>query len=400
MRRRAGLTSAFVSLALLALAPFHVRYSQELRPYSLGLLLLCLSLLCLDRFLERPNLARLASLYLVSLATAYTLYLAAVALAVAGAATVVEDSFSAAGGRRHAARAFLRWSPVWIAALWLGYLPWWPVVMDLARRAPVTAAPPISFDRFARQLSFFAFAPYEGFGLGVPGVLYLALVAAGLWMTLRQKGLRFLIVWALGGFAAIEGLSHLHPHYDAARHLIPAAIALCPLAALPLATLLEKRRWRLVGAISIAAVLVLNARSLLVYFRQGRSDWRVLAETMRREANSSEKIFSENQWTQLCLGFYLRAKESRSPDRPPDWPVWNLDGEIARLTWSWVPGTRAWLVLAGGPRYERLRRWADTFPCFPVPPAEGAMVCRLEPALRDRAFERAPPEPVGRPVAR
>ncbi len=50
LARRAGETAGLVGAALLAFSPYHVRYSQELRPYALGLLLLTASLLLLDRF--------------------------------------------------------------------------------------------------------------------------------------------------------------------------------------------------------------------------------------------------------------------------------------------------------------------------------------------------------------
>ena len=40
LARRAGETAGLVGAALLAFSPYHVRYSQELRPYALGLLLL------------------------------------------------------------------------------------------------------------------------------------------------------------------------------------------------------------------------------------------------------------------------------------------------------------------------------------------------------------------------
>src|SRR6266542_3893222 len=45
--RRAGRICGWAAAGLLALAPYDVRYSQELRPYSLGLFLLVASLLAL-----------------------------------------------------------------------------------------------------------------------------------------------------------------------------------------------------------------------------------------------------------------------------------------------------------------------------------------------------------------
>src|SRR6185369_1828361 len=83
MARRAGRGAGMLAGAFLALAPFHVRYSQEFRPYSLGVFLVLLSLVLLDRFLERPGAARLAALYFGCLAAMYALYLGALVLAVA-----------------------------------------------------------------------------------------------------------------------------------------------------------------------------------------------------------------------------------------------------------------------------------------------------------------------------
>ena len=69
-------------MLLLALAPFHVRYSQEFRPYSLGAFALCLTLLLLDLYLERPSLGRFVAVFVGCLVTMYALYLAAVVLAL------------------------------------------------------------------------------------------------------------------------------------------------------------------------------------------------------------------------------------------------------------------------------------------------------------------------------
>jgi hypothetical protein len=77
--------------------------------------------------------------------------------------------------------------------------------------------------------------------------------------------------------------------------------------------------------------------------------------------------------------FHVRYSQRRE--------VLNLEGEIVRLTWSWRPGERSWLVLAGEPRHPELRRWAAIFPSFPFPKAEGADLRRLDPALRERALE-------------
>ena len=385
-RRTERAAAGWMAAILLAFAPFHVRYSQEFRPYSLGLFLLVLSLLLLDRYLEKPRLFRLVALWFSCLATAYALYLAALVLGIVAAALLAEDAFSADVGRRQAARRFLLGSPVFLALLFVAYLPWLPVALEAARRPPMAEPAATSWGRWSRILSFFAFAPDDGQPLGRKGPLDLVLVAIGGLIALRRPRLRFLVVWSIGGILAIEILGRLHPHYDTSKHFLPAGLAFPLLAALPLAALAARPRGRPVAALLLAAVLFLDLRSLAVYFREGRADWRPLAEFLRRESPASERVFTENQYSQLCVAFYLVGPTWLSDGGKHGREVLNLDGEVVRLTWSWRPGERAWLVLAGEPRNAELRRWAAMFPSLPFPQSEGADLRRLDPELRERAF--------------
>jgi len=384
--RRAGRAAGWTAALLLAFAPFHVRYSQELRPYSLGLMLLALSLLFLDRYLERPGAGRLAALWLACLATAYALYLAAVVLAIAAAAMLAEDSFSADPERRRAGRRFLVGSPAFIAALFVAYLPWWPYALEATRRAPMSSATPASWERWDRILSFFAFAPIDGHLLGRKGPFFLLLVIAGAALAWKKPGSRFLVAWAIGGLAVIDVLGHFHPHYDVSRRYLPAGVAFPILAALPVAALASKPRLRPLAATLLFAVLLFDLRSLAFYFREGRADWRTLTDYLRREAPPDERVFTENQYSQLCTAYYLVGPRWMFEGGKRGREVLNLDGEIVRLTWSWRPGVRAWLVFAGEPRYPPLRRWAAGFPRLSFPKAEDSVLVRLEPQLRDRAL--------------
>jgi hypothetical protein len=388
LRRRGGPAAGLTAACLLAFSPFHVRYSQELRPYSLALLLLCLSLVALERLLERQTVLRLASLYLAALATAYTLYLAALVLGIAGFALLLEDARAPDSARRRAARRCLAGSPVFGLALWIGYLPWWPVLVAASRRPPAAPVAPLTWARADRILSFFAFAPDDGYRLGGGGLLFLGLVAAGAGIAYRRRGLRFLAAWAGGGLLLIEALGRLHPHYDFSRRFLPAGLALPALAALPVAALVGSRVTRMIGAIVLAAVLVLDFAGLRTYFRQGRADWRPLAGYLRREAAPDERVFTENQYSQLCVAFYLVGPqwlfEATAGGRPSR-SVVNVEGRIGRLEAAWRPGRRAWLVLAGEPAAEALRRWASVFPALSFPQSERAVLRRLDPALREAA---------------
>jgi hypothetical protein len=383
--RRIGAAAGLVAACLLALAPFHVRYSQEFRPYSVGVFFVVASLLALDRFLERPSWIRLAALFLACLATVYGLYVAAVVLALAGAAMIVEDCFAEDRLRRRNARRFLVASPAFLLALWLAYLPWWPVLMDAMHRPPPVRAEPLTPHRIDKTLSFFAFASLEGDPLGWKGALYWALAVTGLIASARRPRARFLAVWAIAAFAALEVLGQLHPHWYATRRFLPAGVIVPALAALPLASLLRRPVTRIPAAVLLTGVLILEARGLERYFREGRCDWRTLANFVRTHAAPTERVFTENQYSQLCLAFYLSGPTwlyQVGHGQRPAWDLPNLEGEIVRLNWSWKPGTRAWLVLAGEPRHPELRGWAQQFPAFAFPRAEGAILHRLDPELR------------------
>jgi 4-amino-4-deoxy-L-arabinose transferase-like glycosyltransferase len=383
--RRAGKVAGLLTALLLAAAPFHVRYSQEFRPYALGVFLLCLSLLCLDLFLERPGVLRLLALYFACLATAYALYLAAAVLGLAAAAMLAEDSFTPDSARRRAARRFLAWSPPFLLLLFLAYLPWLPVVIEAGRRAPMAPTPLLTFERFARILSFFAFSAADGHAPRLSDAFFLLLALGGATVAFRAPRLRFLPVWAVGGFAALECLGQLHPHFDTPNRFLPVGAAIPALAAVFLSGLARRKNGPAIATTILVLVLAFDCRSLGAYFRDGRADWRPLGRFLRGQPRQ-ERIFTENQYSELCVAFYVEGPEWLSRGGRLGRDVWNLDGEIVRLTWSWKPGTTAWLVLAGEPVHEPLRRWAAAFPSTPFPTAEGAVLHRLDPAFRDAVF--------------
>jgi len=390
--RRAGRAAGIACAILLAAAPFHVRYSQEFRPYALSLLLLSAALLSLDRFLERSSVPRMIVLFVACLGTAYSLYFAGVVLALAAAAMVAEDALSEDPARRRNARRFLLGSPVFCGALYLAYLPWLPVVLESGRRPPMAAAAPFTLARLDRTLSFFLFATEGDQPLGIPGTLYLALAVVGLVIAIRRPGLRFLAVWSLGGFAAIEIIGQIHPHYDFVRRFLPAGLALIPLAALTLALLLRSTPARVAGAAAIAGILLFDARSLSRYFRDGRADWRPLAAYLKARP-PEERVFTENQYSQLCTAFYVVGEDWLYDGGKSGRQIPNLDGEVVRLTYSWAPGTTAWLVLAGEPQHPELREWARQFLRIPFPASENAVLVKLDPALRERALAGPLPPP-------
>jgi hypothetical protein len=250
---------------------------------------------------------------------------------------LADDSFSADSGRRRAARRFLMWSPLFLAALFVAYLPWWPYVLEATRRAPMAAPATASWQRWNRILSFFAFAPIDGHLLGRKGPFFLLLVIAGAVLAWKRRGSRFLVAWGVGGLVVIDLLGQLHPHYDVSRRYPPAGLAFPALAALPIAALASKPRLRALAVIALAAVLAFDLRSLAIYFREGRADWRTLADYLRRESPPQERVFTENPYSQLCVAYYLVGPRWLFERGRGGREVLNLDREIVRLTWSWRP---------------------------------------------------------------
>lgn len=391
--RRAGRTAGLIAASLLAVAPFHVRYSQELRPYSLELLLLCLSVLCLDRYLESPAPTRLVLLFAASLATIYTAYIPQILLGFVGLAVLIEDSLDSVPGRRAAARRALVFSPLFILALWLAYLPWWPVQLEAAsRRLPIPAADPLSWSRVGRILAFFATSSDGSDPFRAGDALFLGLALIGTLFAICHRRLRFLPVWAFGGLGLVEILWRIHPHWDVARIFLPAGISLCALAALAIAELASRGSLsRLAGAFLLVGVLLINLHGTRVYFQNGHADWRPLARFLR-ERPPQEWVFTENAYTSLCLAFYVVGPDSAYHEHKIGRPVRSLDGEALRLTYSWPPGTTTWVVTGPGDNHPDLRDWLKQFPSTPYPSAEGCVLYRLDPAARQEAFEgvRAP----------
>jgi hypothetical protein len=379
IRRRGGDAMGLSAALLLAVAPYHVRYSQEVRPYALGLLLLCCAVLALEAYLAAGRSRDLLLLYLCCLATLYTLYLAAVVLALAAAALLIEDAFDEDTARRIRARRFLARSPLFIGALALGYLPWLPTFLKALRQPAMSTAPAWSVHRVARLVSYFGFAPRDAHPWGASDLFFGALLVGGLLIALRRPRLRFLIVWGIGGSVFLEVLEHRHPTYDSIFHWLPSGLGLTALAGVALGWILKSRVWLGVKLALAALFFSVALHSLSLYFRQGRSDWRPMALFLARTP-SAERIFVENQYTQLCLGHYIVGPDWLCCKRAGQREIVNLDGDLARLMAAWDRTRSAWLVLAAGPRSEVLRSWASSFPSIAFPTAEGdggGIVCHL-----------------------
>ncbi|MFY9551661.1 MAG: glycosyltransferase family 39 protein [Thermoanaerobaculia bacterium] len=372
--RRAGPRVGVAAATFLAFAPYHVHYSQEVRPYSLGMLLTTSTLLFIDRYLDKPGWRRLLLVVCGSIAAAYTMFLAALTLLIAGATLVLEDALLAAEPRRRAARRLLIWSPAFALAVGVAYIPWWPMLWRAIHAPAISAPPALSFRRVGRVFSYFGFGFHDWYPLGAAGAFFIALVLLGSVLAVAKYRLRFLLAWAVIGIAAVEAMEHRHGVYDAIFHLVPAGIALTGLAALPAGWLAERRHGSWLAATLVAVVLYLDARGLAFYFERGRPDWRPVAQFLRRQPEG-ERILAAGAGIQLCLGYYANGPDWLCCPRPGQRSIVDIGYDASGLWTSWKPSNGAWLVtpVSGKPTLEPL--FADV-PSVVFPTADGGVVVR------------------------
>jgi hypothetical protein len=110
-----------------------------------------------------------------------------------------------------------------------------------------------------------------------------------------------------------------------------------------------------------------------------------------RQRPGSEVIFTNNAYTELCLGFYVVGPQflyRRGHTTPRVVP---LEENALPIAWVWKPGTIAWLVIGGGgSQYPEWQEWSRIFPGTTFPRAEGAILRRLDPSLWGRMTETLP----------
>lgn len=363
--RRSDRRTGWIAAALLAISPYHVRYSQEIRPYALALLLVCVDLWILDHYLEHASRRRLAAFLILSVATAYTSYIAALIVLIASAGILLSD-FARSEIRRRNVFSFLRNAPVLVVGFGAAFLPWWPVLLAAFRAPGLSAPPPIRWERAARIASFFGFGDRDWQPLGLAGMIFVGVVVTGTVLAARDARLRFLLAWGFGGILVMEVLEQRHPVYDSVFHELPAGMALTGLAAVSLSWVWG--RARIPAAILFAVVVALELRGVGRYFADGRPDWRPLAAYLRRTP-SAEPILAGSQYTQLCVGFYVNGPDWLNHPDVSSRPISVADDRDGGAAWD--RSRNAWLVESGGGDPSVWPSWSRGFPTLVFPDAEG-----------------------------
>ncbi len=350
-----------VVVALLAASsPFHVRYSQEIRPYSLSLLLVVVALRAFDRLLDAPAPARdrraWATVTLASVGVVYASHLAALFLVAIAAVWVIVRRFSSSEQEAAIPHGLAARLGTVTAVVALASLPLWPDAGALLDRPPAAPARSWTLALLGARWQALTVAGREGVALGAGGLLHLLLALVGVGVAARRGVGRRWLIAAFVGTVGIELALLASDHWTNARYGIygwPFLILLSGVGVDQVAAVVARRAGRRAGALA-AIIVVLGAlagqlRGLYEYYEEGRPRWDRVAGLVDEVAASGAPLLASNEWTRISLAYYLEGKRRmvRSVDGDP------TAVETTAKAHGCVP-----LTIAGYPQHPLLERFA------------------------------------------
>ncbi len=403
--RRLGRAAGVAAGLFAAVLPFAVRYSQELRPYPYLLFFAAAALAAVDRVVERPGRGSTALLAAVLLLGLYAHDLFVLVLAPAGL-PLLEMALARDPGRRRAGRRALRDLALAGGVALAGFLPWITTLLGIARLPPAGFVRPWTWRLVAERWEFLTVGGVEGDLLTWAGLLALGLAALGL-AALAAGGAgantgndtggpgapeapraaaRAILVGILLGAVGVERFLLADHHWTAGRYDAVGWLFLPPLVGAGFGLLWRRRATRAVAVAALAALLAGEAAGLARYARVGRPDWDRVARDVRRAHRPGDPVLVENDWTRICLAYYLQGRDfdrRRGEDLAPV----EVEGGPAALARLWPADRAAALVLAASPKQRGLRAWAWSFPLLGrYPRSMEARAHLLTPEVRRRLF--------------
>ena len=309
---------------LLAISPAHVRYSQEVRPYAIGIFFVVAALVGLELF-AMTRRRRWAAVWFASVFLAgATLYLAGVMAALATITRVWID-------RRDELQPVWRRLPLAIIAWTVMYAPWLRIVFRAARAHTPAAPEAPHWPWWEHRLHAFGTGPELVAPMTLGSWLFWLAVAGGVRISLDVPRLRTATSWLIAGCALTVALLQVRPHFpNTARYLMPAMIAGAVLAGAGMAVWWYRRLTRAAAVIVLGVIVFYAASSLRSYYADGRPRWREVAEFVHGRVQPGDKVVLTNNWVTRNFGYYWE----RMPPRPITIEQFNVEpGAIAGPAW-------------------------------------------------------------------
>ena len=385
----AGRGSGLLLMTLLALSPFHVQYSQEVRPYSLLVLGVVLAGYAYWRLREtgrwRYLLILQVGVLIFSLAHLFGLVVFGPLLVFAGVNLIYDAN------RKRAVRSLVALLSTGLLALVvLLSLGWWNAMYHSTKNFGTALVQPEKFTAEASE------KPNQGAGpqvnwsfarneilapLGAGGSetslwLFNGLVGLGLAYLLIQKryalGL-WLALWVLLPIILIVAFLVYRGTFFASRYIISALPAYLMLLALGILTLprwlkCAEPRWLSIGAFVLFSGLVWvdsAAAIQALYQQQTKEDWRLVSQFLRQNAGANDAIIVVN--AESTLNWYYPPAAAKV-DTFDDLAA--IEAQVSQSNRSWVITSIFSTYL--GDEYARVRAWLSE---------QGAIQLPLDPVI-------------------
>ena len=288
-----------IGSTLLAFATNHLRYSQEVRPYSLAFFFIAFGLVALERY-SQTQYRRWAFVWgaNVWLAGAW-LYLGGVIVAAASLVRIFI-------GRKDDLAWVWKRLPLFILVWTLLYSPWLPTIFTAARYGSPQPAEELNWSWWQHRLQVFGTGDWKNEPVTVGSWLFWIAVVIGIAASIRYPRLRTATAWFLGGAVLTVLFLQLRPHYQTPRYLMPAWIGSFPLAGAGLSVLISRRAVQIIGAAFLATIVAFDVATVTTYFRGERPEWRNVAAYVYEHAQPGQTVVATNNWVVRNFGWYWR----------------------------------------------------------------------------------------------
>ena len=381
---RGGKVEGLLLMSLLAISPFHLRYSQEVRPYALVVLGVTLAGYAFWRLQETGRRRYLVGLQIgaliFSLAHIFGVVIFGPFFMVAGLGLIFERN------RKRALQALTGLLGAGLVVLALLLAMGWAQVLyhntknfggaliepgkftvDAAEEANRSPAPQV--DRF-----FITYEVLAPLGAGVAETslwLFNGLAGLGLVYLLVQKRYKLsllLLLWLLLPTALIVAFLVYRGEFFASRYIIsslPAYLMLLAVGILALPRWLKcaEPRWLSAGALLLFSGLVwtdLAGGVQQFYQEHKKEDWRLVSQFLAQNAGPDDAIMVVNAESTLNWYYPPAAASLDSFDQ-----LERIQATVARAERSWVVVSFFSTYL--GEEYSKIRVWLGEQGAIPLP---------------------------------